>query len=31
MRVANIFDMPGRAPDDNDNRRVIVALRYLAS
>jgi Bacterial regulatory proteins, luxR family len=29
--VANIFDKFGLAPDDNDNRRVIAALRYLES
>jgi len=29
--VANIFDKLGLAPDDNDNRRVIAALRYLES
>ena len=30
-RVASIFDKLGLAPDDNDNRRVIAALRYLES
>jgi DNA-binding NarL/FixJ family response regulator len=29
--IANIFDKLGLAPDDNDNRRVIAALRYLES
>jgi DNA-binding NarL/FixJ family response regulator len=29
--IANIFDKFGLAPDDNDNRRVIAALRYLGS
>ena len=29
--VANIFDKLGLTPDDNDNRRVIAALRYLES
>ncbi len=29
--IANIFDKFGLAPDDNDNRRVIAALRYLES
>jgi DNA-binding NarL/FixJ family response regulator len=29
--VANIFDKFGLIPDDNDNRRVIAALRYLES
>ena len=29
--VASIFDKLGLAPDDNDNRRVIAALRYLES
>ncbi len=29
--VANIFDKLGLASDDNDNRRVIAALRYLES
>ena len=29
--VANIFDKLGLAPDNNDNRRVIAALRYLGS
>jgi len=29
--VANIFDKLGLVPDDNDNRRVIAALRYLES
>jgi DNA-binding NarL/FixJ family response regulator len=29
--VANVFDKLGLAPDDNDNRRVIAALRYLES
>jgi DNA-binding NarL/FixJ family response regulator len=29
--VANIFDKLGLAPDDDDNRRVIAALRYLES
>jgi DNA-binding NarL/FixJ family response regulator len=29
--VANIFDKLGLAPSDNDNRRVIAALRYLGS
>ena len=29
--VANIFDKLGLIPDDNDNRRVIAALRYLES
>lgn len=29
--VANILDKLGLAPDDNDNRRVIAALRYLGS
>jgi ABC-2 type transport system permease protein len=29
--VANIFDKLGLAPDDNDNRRVIAAVRYLES
>jgi DNA-binding NarL/FixJ family response regulator len=29
--VANIFDKFGLAPDDNDNRRVIAALRNLES
>jgi len=29
--VANIFDKLGLAPDDNDNRRVIAALRFLES
>ena len=27
----DIFDKLGLAPDDNDNRRVIPALRYLES
>jgi DNA-binding NarL/FixJ family response regulator len=27
--VANIFDKLGLAPSDNDNRRVIAAIRYL--
>jgi hypothetical protein len=30
-RVANIFDKLGLAPSDNDNRRVIVAIRFLES
>jgi DNA-binding NarL/FixJ family response regulator len=29
--VANIFGKLGLIPDDNDNRRVIAALRYLES
>jgi len=29
--VANIFDKLGLAPSDNDNRRVIAAIRYLES
>jgi DNA-binding NarL/FixJ family response regulator len=29
--VANIFDKLGLAPSDNDNRRVIAALKYLES
>ena len=29
--VANIFDKLGPAPSDNDNRRVIAALKYLES
>jgi DNA-binding NarL/FixJ family response regulator len=29
--IASIFDKFGLAPDDNDNRRVIAALRYLGS
>jgi hypothetical protein len=29
--IANIFDKLGLAPDDNDNRRVIAALRCLDS
>jgi DNA-binding NarL/FixJ family response regulator len=29
--VANIFGKLGLAPDNNDNRRVIAALRYLES
>jgi DNA-binding NarL/FixJ family response regulator len=29
--IANIFGKLGLAPDDNDNRRVIAALRYLES
>jgi DNA-binding CsgD family transcriptional regulator len=29
--VANIFDKLGLAPDDNDNRRVIAAVRFLES
>ncbi len=29
--VANIFDKLGLAPSDNDNRRVIAALKYLKS
>jgi DNA-binding NarL/FixJ family response regulator len=28
--VANIFDKLGLAPSDNDNRRVIAALKYLS-
>jgi DNA-binding NarL/FixJ family response regulator len=29
--VANIFDKLGLAPSDNDNRRVIAAIRFLES
>jgi DNA-binding NarL/FixJ family response regulator len=29
--IASIFDKLGLAPDDNDNRRVIAAIRYLGS
>jgi DNA-binding NarL/FixJ family response regulator len=29
--VANIFDKLGLAPSDNDNRRVLAAIRYLES
>jgi DNA-binding NarL/FixJ family response regulator len=29
--IASIFDKLGLAPDDNDNRRVIAAIRYLES
>jgi DNA-binding NarL/FixJ family response regulator len=29
--IASIFDKLGLTPDDNDNRRVIAALRYLES
>jgi DNA-binding NarL/FixJ family response regulator len=29
--IASIFDKFGLAPDDNDNRRVIAALRYLGT
>ena len=29
--VTNIFDKLGPAPSDNDNRRVIAALKYLES
>jgi DNA-binding NarL/FixJ family response regulator len=29
--VANIFDKLGLAPSDDDNRRVLAAIRYLES
>jgi hypothetical protein len=29
--LANIFDKLGLAPSDNDNRRVLAAIRYLES
>jgi DNA-binding NarL/FixJ family response regulator len=29
--VASIFAKPGLAPSDNDNRRVIAAIKYLES
>ncbi len=29
--IASIFDKLGLTPDDNDNRRVIAAIRYLES